>query len=188
MADLVYVIGASGVGKDSLLRYVREHLEDDAPVIFAHRYITRPADAGGENHVALSEREFTCRLRNGCFAMHWASHATRYAVGIEINQWLAKGIDVVVNGSRAYLERAAQRYPELLPVLVTADAATLRRRLLARGREDREAVEQRLATAEVLDRSVEHPRLRRIANDGELALAGQRLLRVIRGGSSRACA
>ncbi len=49
-ARLIYVMGASGSGKDSLMRYAREKLAKHSNIVFAHRYITRPADAGGENH------------------------------------------------------------------------------------------------------------------------------------------
>ena len=55
MGTLFYVVGASGAGKDSLLAYARAALGGGTPVFFAHRYITRPAEAGGENHVALSK-------------------------------------------------------------------------------------------------------------------------------------
>lgn len=179
MANLIYVIGASGAGKDSLLRYARAHLPYSALVVFAHRYITRDAYAGGENHVALTESEFEHRQRMGCFAMHWHSHDTCYGVGIEINQWLAKGLNVVVNGSRNYLSQAAMRYDELVPVLIQSDKAILRERLLQRGRESAEAVEQRLMLADAYDREIEHPRLCRIDNNGSLEEAGAQLLSVV---------
>ena len=117
-ARLIYVVGASGSGKDSLMSYARSRLANESQVVFAHRYITRSADAGGENHVALTQEEFDSRRRAGLMAMHWESHGHAYGLGIEVNQWLAKGITVVVNGSREYLETAAQRYPELVPVWI----------------------------------------------------------------------
>ncbi len=45
----------------------------------------------------------------------------------------------------AYLPEARQRYPDLLAVLVEVKPEVLRQRLLARGRESAEEVEQRLA-------------------------------------------
>ncbi|HEV7393167.1 MAG TPA: phosphonate metabolism protein/1,5-bisphosphokinase (PRPP-forming) PhnN, partial [Burkholderiales bacterium] len=71
---LFYVVGASGVGKDSLMQYARDTLHDEHAVLFAHRYITRMAGAGGENHVALTVPEFEIRKRHGLFAMSWQSH------------------------------------------------------------------------------------------------------------------
>jgi ribose 1,5-bisphosphokinase len=187
MAELFYVIGASGVGKDSLLGYARNQLPADAPVVFVHRYITRPQEAGGENHVALSEQEFRVRMSRGCFAMQWYSHQTWYGIGIEIEQWLAQGLNLVVNGSRAYLDEAASNYPELTPVLITAELELLRRRLQNRGRESVDQIEQRLHSAQRLDQEIKHPRLHRIANNGILAQAGAQLLQLIQREASQIC-
>lgn len=97
---LIYIIGPSGSGKDTFINLGRQHLGREPDVCFAHRYITRPASAGGENHIALTEEEFLARQSAGLFAMNWYSHGYHYGIGIEINQWLALGLTVVVNGSR----------------------------------------------------------------------------------------
>lgn len=188
MAKLFYVIGASGSGKDSLIQYVRQTMQQDTRVVFAHRYITRRADAGGENHVALTEQEFYTRQAMGCFAMHWYSHNTWYGIGIEINQWLAKGISVVVNGSRAYLERATEKYSELCPVLISAQTDIIRRRLELRGRENMQQINQRLEQAIKLDKRVLHPDLIRIENNTSLDEAGRRLIDTIQTVKQQRCA
>ncbi len=177
-ARLIYVIGPSGSGKDSLLRYAREKLADDPGVIFAHRYITRSADAGGENHVALTRAEFATRLRNRLFALAWESHGHAYGVGIEINQWLAKDATVVVNGSREYLPDATRRFPELLAVAIDAPTDVLRDRLMARGREDRVAIEQRLARHRAMQSQPQAATV--ITNDGPLERAGEALVKLVR--------
>lgn len=178
-ATLFYIIGASGVGKDSVLHDVRARLPETAPVLFAHRYITRPANAGGENHVALSQNEFDKRLHCGCFAMHWSSHGLCYGIGIEIREWLRQGMHVVVNGSRAYLDRAAALFPDLRPVLIQADPTILQQRLVARGRESAPEVGQRLQLAAERDAHVDHPRLTRIDNSGELRDAADRVIELL---------
>jgi len=141
---LIYVMGASGSGKDSLMRYAREKLARHPNIVFAHRYITRPADAGGENHVSLSPDEFASRAAAGLFALHWQSHGHHYGIGIEINQWLANGATVIVNGSREYLPHVVSRYGDVVPLLIEVSPDVLRERLLRRGRETREQVEKRL--------------------------------------------
>ncbi len=130
-STLIYLVGASGSGKDSLLAHARSRLCAQQEVIFAHRYITRAASAGGENHIALSKMEFEMRRQAGLMAMHWESHGYCYGVGIEINHWLAKGMTVVVNGSREYLPAATEMYPELRPIWIEVDPETLRARLAA---------------------------------------------------------
>lgn len=176
---LLYVIGASGSGKDSLMRYARESLAGYSGVVFAHRYITRPHDAGGENHVALSEAEFDARLARNLFSLHWHSHGMRYGIGCELNQWLAKGLAAVVNGSRAYLAEASRNYPELTPVLIEVSPDVLRSRLHARGRESESGIGSRLVRAEKF-KELHHPKLLRFSNDAALEETGPAFVELIR--------
>lgn len=146
MAYLIYLIGPSGAGKDSLLERLRA--ETRAGPLVAHRYITRPANAGCENHIALSEQEFMRRRAKGLFALDWQAHDHHYALGIEVDLWLLQGIDVVVNGSRAHLPQALQRYgSQLLPICLQVSPGVLRQRLEQRGRETAAQIEQRLTRA-----------------------------------------
>ncbi len=177
--SLLYVMGSSGAGKDSLIGYARRTLGEDAGVVFAHRYITRPAHADGENHVALSAAEFEMRSRNGLFLFDWRSHGFRYGIGVEVAEWLRRGLHVVVNGSRAYLPRARQRVPSLLPVLVCATPERLRERLLGRGREAGAEVQQRLARGEEYA-DVRTPGLRVIKIEAKLVDGGVRVVELLR--------
>jgi ribose 1,5-bisphosphokinase len=174
---LFYVIGPSGSGKDSLMRFGRERLSADPGVVFAHRYITRPVELHGENHVALTEAEFDARLAAGLFAMHWGSHGLRYGIGREINFWLAKGCNVVMNGSREYLPEARRRYPALTAVLVTVSPEVLASRLRARGRETEDQISQRIVRARQF--MCPEGRLEIIENDAELRVAGERLVQLL---------
>ncbi|MCH8497385.1 MAG: phosphonate metabolism protein/1,5-bisphosphokinase (PRPP-forming) PhnN [Marinobacter sp.] len=181
-ASLIYLVGPSGSGKDSLMAYARHELATEPGLVFCHRYITRKPDAGGENHIYLSADEFAARQQAGLFAMHWQSHGQRYGVGIEINQWLAKGVSVVVNGSRSYLPEIANRYPELKVVWIEVSEATLRARLVARGRESLAAIEARMARNKELltkDRTLLQQRLITLDNNGPLSEAGNRLVQLL---------
>jgi ribose 1,5-bisphosphokinase len=176
---LFYVVGASGAGKDSLIRYARGALGPARAVLFAHRYITRPASAKGENHVALSEPEFRLRRRHGVFAMAWTSYGYSYGIGCEIDDWLARGLTVVVNGSRRYIPTARRRYPAMVVVWVSAAPAVLAARLKRRGRETRSEIGARLERNARLGkppRGAVH-----IANDGPLEAAGSRLVELLTG-------
>jgi ribose 1,5-bisphosphokinase len=176
-AGLIYVMGPSGAGKDSLLGLARTRLVADG-VIFAHRYITREPGVG-ENHIALTEAEFEHRSRSGLFALQWGSHALRYGIGVEIDQWLAQGCTVVVNGSRAYVGEALARYPQMMFVHVEAAPEVLAARLASRGRETPEQIAARLSR----EAPFEVPsgtRLTRIDNSGRLEDAGEAFIEVVR--------
>jgi ribose 1,5-bisphosphokinase len=175
-ARLIYVMGASGVGKDSLLGYARHRIGSDG-VLFAHRYITRP-EGGGENHISLTDAEFDARAMKGLFAMQWRSHMLRYGVGIEIDEWLERGCTVVVNGSRAYVGDALERYPAMTVVHVTAPPHVLAARLAARARETREEIAARLARSApfVLPDGVS---LVHVENGGKLDDAGNAFVEAI---------
>ncbi|SOE64090.1 ribose 1,5-bisphosphokinase [Burkholderia sp. D7] len=172
---LIYVMGPSGAGKDSLLGFARERI--GARVMFAHRYITRPV-SDGENHVALSREEFAARLASGVFSLHWESHGLHYGIGVEIDAWLARGLPVVVNGSRQHAPVALERYPFTQFVHIHASPAVLAARLERRGREDSRQMEARLARRPAL-LLPEQAQLITIDNSGLLSEAGQQLLAAI---------
>lgn len=177
---LVYLVGASGVGKDTVLRALRESLRPGDRTVVAHRYITRAEAKGAENHVALSEREFRMRLDAGCFALNWESHGLYYGIGCEIEGWLASGLCVLVNGSRAHWPAVRKRFPDARLVEITASAETIRSRIIDRGRDSASEIEARLRrngdlAAQGLDDAV------RVANDGRIEDAVAELLGWLRG-------
>ena len=175
---MIVVVGPSGVGKDSLIAYARKRLAESERIVFAHRYITRPSTSGGENHIELNAGEFAQRGRLGLFAMTWDSHGYRYGVGIEIDGWLAKGLRVVVNGSRDYVSAVRERYPDIAIVWVSADPANVEARLRDRGRESRAEVEARLKRNSRL--GVHPPAgVLTIDNDGTLEEGGERLVALL---------
>jgi len=111
----------------------------------ARRVITRSAESVGEDAVGVTPAEFERLQSAGEFALAWHANGLDYGIPAEIDQWLKSGRHVLVNGSRGHLREAQERYPTLLPVLLTVRDEVLRERLLRRGREIREQIDQRLA-------------------------------------------
>ena len=146
---LIYLMGPSGSGKDSLLNAARERLAERGCVI-ARRIITRSAEAVGEDAIGVSPAEFDQQEAADAFALSWRANGLAYGIPRQIDDWLAVGQDVLVNGSRGYLPKARERYPELLAILLQVDEAALRQRLHARGRESAEQIEARLARSREL--------------------------------------
>ncbi len=140
-AYLLYVVGRSGVGKDTVL----DRLRNIEGCTVAHRYITRAASAGCENHIALTEPEFQLRKSLGTFLLDWQAHGHCYGIGVEVKQWLECGLSVFVNGSRHHLDQAKQRLGEqMISVLIDADDDVCHQRLLARGRETVSDIQMRM--------------------------------------------
>ena len=141
---LIYLMGPSGSGKDSLIDAVRPYLPERGCEVI-RRVITRSSEAVGEDALGVSHERFQSLKEEGAFAMHWQANGLEYGIPVEIDQWLNSGRHVLVNGSRGYLKQARERYPALLVVLLSVDQAALRQRLLARGRESVADIDARLA-------------------------------------------
>jgi ribose 1,5-bisphosphokinase len=165
---LLYVVGPSGAGKDTLLSWVRKRLPDDAAVAFAHRVETREVGAA----------QFEASLAAGRFAMHWRANGHAYGIGNEIHDWLARGRTVIVNGSRGYLPQALADFPRLEVVHVVAGAETLQRRLVTRGRESSSEIAGRLKRSPKL-RLLPATRCTEIHNDADIGAAGRSFLALL---------
>lgn len=171
---LLYVMGPSGAGKDSLLAWLREQLAPGLPLRFARRTISRPAAAAGEDHEAATPAAHAALQAAGAFALHWQANGLAYGVRHGELAPLARGAWLLVNGSRAYLPEALARYPALVAVHVTASPAVLRQRLLARGREGASEVEQRVRRALQFEAPPGAAGIE-VRNDGALGDAGRAL-------------
>ncbi|MGO0632675.1 phosphonate metabolism protein/1,5-bisphosphokinase (PRPP-forming) PhnN [Pseudomonas sp. SAR267] len=175
---LIFLIGPSGSGKDSLIDASRAQLSA-AGVEIARRVITRSAEAKGEAAHGVSAERFAQMREEGAFAMHWRANGLEYGIPAQVDQWLAQGHSVLVNGSRAYLPEAQTRYPDLLAVCLEVQPEVLRERLLARGRETPGQVDQRLARNARLKLEAA-PSIHHLDNSGDLATAVVALLGLLR--------
>lgn len=180
---LIYLMGASGAGKDSLIEAARPALGLRG-IQVARRIITRSAEASGEQAVGVSREAFRQMADEGRFALHWHANGLSYGIPVDIDEALDNGQWVLVNGSRGYLPHALGKYPDLLAVLVTVNHDVLRQRLTLRGRETPAQIDTRLARNERLHHTAqawqgEAPKLHSIDNSTTLAVAAAALLALI---------
>lgn len=144
---LFVVVGPSGAGKDTLMDGARKALADSGRFGFARRLITRPADAGGEDHEAIDEAGFAALSAAGGLLVSWNAHGLHYGLRASLRDELAQGRHVIANGSRGVLEVLAAAVTRLIIINITASPETLARRLAARGRETAADIAARLARA-----------------------------------------
>jgi ribose 1,5-bisphosphokinase len=184
---LIYLMGPSGAGKDSLLSALRQncaHEKSRRPpgqnLLIAHRYITRPPNVGDcEQHVFLDEAEFQKRRQHGLFALDWRAHGHAYAAGVELDFWLAQGFSVILNGSRQHFSTARRKYNgRLVPICLTVSADTLAKRLVARGRENAGEIKARLVRAQSYQECLP-PGCHTLDNEGDIQETARRFLRLI---------
>ena len=157
---LVLVVGPSGAGKDTLIEAARQALADDPRFRFVRRVITRPADAGGEAHEAVTEAEFAARE----FALQWQAHGLSYGIPATVIDDVARGHVVVANVSRTVIAEAAQRLAARV-IEVTAPVDVLAARLALRAREAGADVATRLSRHVALPDDVD---VETVMNDGSL--------------------
>ena len=168
---LIFVIGPSGAGKDSLLNSLRQDVAamtdtiTPPPLYFAKRTITRNHEQSNEDHEGVDASNFESLVKSDAFAMHWFANGLYYGIRHQELAPMSEGTWVMVNGSRAYLEEAKQCFPGLTVLFITAPVEVLRERLLSRGRENAQAIEARLHRLQ--DVGLE-PQDLCVSNDGSL--------------------
>lgn len=115
-------------------------------MVFARREITRPADAGGEDHIAVDEPTFRARAAAGGYLLWWDANNLSYGLPGILADDLAAGRTVVANVSRTVLDEARARFHVCI-LSITAERSAVAARLAKRGREAEEQIEARLARA-----------------------------------------
>jgi ribose 1,5-bisphosphokinase len=171
---LIAVVGPSGAGKDTLLAGA---LAVRPEWVLVRRVITRPADAGGEDHDPSTPDDFAARVAAGDFAVHWTAHGLSYGIPAAALAQAQAGATVLFNGSRAALPAACAAFPTLHVVWITAPTDVLAARIAARGRESQADAAARLART--LDPPP--PGARVVMNDGPVDRGVARLIAAVEG-------
>lgn len=174
---LVLVVGPSGAGKDTVIDGVRAALAGAPDLVFPRREITRPAEAGGEDHIPVDHATFHSRRAAGAYALSWEAHGLGYGVPAAVRDDLGAGRTAVVNVSRGVIDEARKSLAPVRVVSLMVPPEVLRRRLAARGRESADDIEQRVARAGAF--AVTGPDVVTVVNDGPVETAIARLLQAI---------
>ncbi len=166
----VFVCGASGAGKDSVMAWAAGHLRQHAGLVFARRMVTRAAQPGSD-HDAVTSQQFANLQSAHALAWHWRAHGFDYGIALNYALCLERGDVVVVNGSREHVQ-GLQGRADVRRVQVVADVHTVAERLQRRGRDAPHEVRHRLARN---TQFADLPSDCTILNQHSVAQAGQQL-------------
>lgn len=174
---LFFVVGPSGVGKDTLLRWVKDNMPADSSTVFARRTITRAAHAS-EAHEVIEHGYFWQLAADGHFSMLWQANGSCYGIRRGIEAELQAGRDVVINGSREYVPQLRQSFTDACIIWIDAEPELIRQRIEARQREAGPALLRRMERVSQFN-APETDDIYRIDNSGPVEVAGRRLLEIL---------
>lgn len=146
---LIVISGPSGVGKDSVVKRMRERGLPFHFVVTATSRPQRPHEIDGVDYVFVTKDKFDRMLKQGELLEHADVYGQQKGIPREqVRQALKSGLDVVmridVQGARTIRGIFAEA---LLIFLVTRNEDELMRRLKQRRTESPEALQHRLDTA-----------------------------------------
>ncbi len=173
--SLFLLIGNSGSGKDSLIRWALQNWpKNKVPPLVPTRVITRPPSPETEEFKSVSEAEFQKLAETGAFSMQWKSYDIHYGIPKEIETALAQGRSVLVNVSRQIVEEARTKFPNVYVIFVYVPFHITEARIRARAREQGKDLEERIERAR---QNQTYPSADFVIdNSGNLETAGNQLL------------
>jgi guanylate kinase len=147
---IIFILSApSGAGKTTLYNGLRKiHPEIKLSVSCTTR-ARRPGEVDGRDYHFLSEREFSRRRARGEFA-EWAKvHDYFYGTPRKpLDESIRAGRDILLDIDVQGARQIKRAYPGAVSIfLLPPSLAELKRRLAARGTDDKEIIRRRLANA-----------------------------------------
>ena len=164
----VFVCGASGAGKDSVMSWAESHLLGQKEIVFSRRWVTRPSTVGSD-HDEISAEGFNDLVKSGRLAWQWRAHGFNYGIDGHYASLVDAGHMVVVNGSREHAQ-TLEPHECIRVVQIEVSPKALTQRLINRGRETSEEISARMTRNQLFSELIVH---HRVVNDGEIAAAGK---------------
>jgi guanylate kinase len=150
-APKVFVItGPSGVGKGTLIRGLLERMPDLELSVSATTRAPRPGEQDGVDYHFLTPEQFAARVAAGDFVEHANYSGNRYGtLRSDLEHRLAQGAGVVLEIEVQGARQVRRAMPEAVAVFIAPPSeSALRARLVGRGTDSPEQVDERLRTAE----------------------------------------
>ena len=149
-AKVFVITGPSGVGKGTLIRGLLERVPGLELSVSATTRKPRAGEGDGVDYHFLSPGEFERRVQAGDFLEHATYSGSRYGtLRWDLERRLAAGSAVVLEIEVQGARQVRQAMPEAIAVFVAPPSReALRTRLVGRGTDSPEQVEQRMRTAD----------------------------------------
>jgi guanylate kinase len=148
---VLVITGPSGVGKGTLIRALLERIPTLELSVSATTRPPRPGEQNGVHYHFLTAAEFDARVRAGDFLEHATYSGHRYGtLRSELERRLRAGIPIVLEIEVQGARQVRRALPDAVAVFIAPPSReALRARLLGRGTDPPEQVEERLRTADI---------------------------------------
>ncbi len=146
---LIVISGPSGVGKDSVIRRLREKDPSLAFVVTAASRDPRPGEVHGVDYYFFPPEEFQRRLAAGEFLENAVVYGELKGIlKKEVQKWMDTGRDVVLRLDVQGAATIRQKAPEALMIFLTTETEDeLVERLTSRNTETPDALKVRIKNA-----------------------------------------
>ncbi len=181
MAEVFVITGPSGVGKGTLIRELLARVPALSLSVSATTRRPRPGERDGHDYHFLTPGEFAARVQDGDFVEHAEYSGHRYGtLRSELERRVAVGNPVVLEIEVQGARQVRETMPEAIQVFIAPPSReALRARLVGRGTDAPEQIDERLRTA---DRELEaQPEFGHVVVNDRLEEATEELAGIVRG-------